>query len=153
MKKFAKISRPIVLAGAIATLAVSVAFIVITLINPKINYDQLIVFCLSFGITTRSLTVLNFAMSVLTAVSAFMSGELRVLSTVAAIFSLPGFIFGFQLAPMCSKERIRETFNFFGGGADIITPMVFIALTSLVLLILSAVGIKRSKAANNTVNE
>lgn len=144
MKNFAKTARPIVLTGTILTLLISITFVVITFINPDIDFDQFTILCLVFGISTRCLTIANFVLSILVSVSAFISAKSRVLSVVTALFSVPGFILGFQLAPMCTKESISKTFGFFGSGADIITPMVFIGVTSFVLLILTAVGISKS---------
>lgn len=152
MRNFAKTARPIVLTGSILTLLISIIFVVITFLNPEFDFNQFTIFCLVFGISTRCFTIVNFVMSILASVSAFMSGNLRVLSVVTALFSVPGFILGFQLAPICTKESISETFGLFGSGADIITPMVFIGIASLVLLILTAVGISKSNREDMFTN-
>lgn len=152
MKKIAGITRPFLLVISILTLLASAAFVVVLILDGfeviEMDFDSQITFLLSFGIGVRILTIIGLALSLLIVAGAFINKSTRVASIIGAVFSATSFIFNFQLTPICSRSNILAALSWFG-GADILTPMVFIALSSFALMIATIVGISLGKSAKS----
>lgn len=148
MKTLSTKIRPVLLVCQILTVIMPIAFIIISSIVEFQNFNAMKTFLLTFGISIRSLTIANLVLSVLITVSSFMGKNTIILSIIDTVFSAIGFILNFKLSPISSEKEISSHFGWFGSGADLLTPMVFIALSSIVALILTINGMKKGKSTD-----
>lgn len=144
MKTAEKIIRPIALTLTIMELIISFSFVIINVINPKMDYNDIVKFAFIFGITLLCSTLAIFTLSACIAFFSIKSGEFRVLSIITAVASAINSFWGLKFLPVSTLEKAKENIGWFS-GIDLFTPAVFITLISIALITMHAIGIKLTR--------
>ncbi len=155
IKIISKISYIIALIGTILALGLSVIWIIVLEGELKIgDFEQEMKFMILFGQSVRALTILDLIGTIAAAVLSFFRKRARVVSVITAVVSVPHLINGIKLAPICSREGVYSLM-WTGGIWDVEISMLLIALTSILIIIFTAVGLglNREKKPAKTGSE
>ncbi len=145
IKIFSKITYILALIGSILALGLSVTWIIVLEGRFKIgDFEQEMKFMILFGQSIRALTILDLIGSAAAAVLSFFRKRAKVVSIIAAVVAVPHLINGIRLSPICSREGVYSLM-WNGGIWDVEISMLLIALTSILIIIFTAVGLGLSR--------